>query len=162
MQRQALLALALLLVAAVAVPAAAASLTVSADKDTYSPGETVVITVVVEDNATSATVAVTVHDPEGTLVYSDQLTVQLVNGTGSTSTSFVLPGDAKEGNWVVKAQYGSVSAEDVFLVGGSGNGGSGGFGGGNVVVGAAFIAMAFIALAISLNKSKSPQTGRKR
>jgi len=165
MQRQTVLALAALALLAVMIApvAAAASLTVSVDKDEYQPGETVIITVMVEGNATSATVAVTVYDPEGTLVYSDQLTVQLNNGTGSASTSFVLPGDAKKGNWIVKAQYVDVKAEDVFQVGASVNGSesSGGFQG-NVLVGAAFVAMAFIALAISLNKSKSPSRAGKR
>ncbi len=170
MQRQAaalsIAVLTLALFATILAPVAvAASLTVSTDKDAYEPGETVLITIVVEDNTTSATVAVTVYDPAGTLVYTDQLNVNIANGTGTASTSFVLPSDAKTGNWLVKAQYGSISAEDAFQVGNGGSGsssGSAGTGGGSTIVGAAFVAMAFIALAISLNRSKSPSRSRKR
>lgn len=148
------------------LPALAANLAVSADKDIYDPGDTVVINVVVEDNATSATVALAVYDPKGTLVYSDQLDIRLVNGTGTGTASFTLPSNAETGNWLIKAQYGSISAEDAFQVGGNGGSsgsGSGGSGGsGNVLVGAAFVVMAFVALAISLNKSKSPSRSRKR
>ena len=96
----------LLLASLAAVPMVSAqALTVQTDKDTYGPGETVVI---FGTAAPGATIVVKVYDPDGTWVASLQTTA---GSTGQWSTSLKLPASLPYGMYKKYGVY-TVEASD--------------------------------------------------
>jgi len=117
--KPAIIAAILMLIAAVAVvPLYAQALTVSTDKATYLPGETVIVS---GQAPLGQTVMVTIINPDGKEVDVKTATA----GTdGTYRTTFKLPstlpyGDWKPGTYTVRAYLGTVTAETKFqLIGG--------------------------------------------
>jgi len=117
--KPAIIAAILMLIAAVAVvPLYAQALTVSTDKTTYLPGETVIVS---GQAPLGQTVMVTIINPDGKEVDVKTATA----GTdGTYRTTFKLPstlpyGDWKPGTYTVRAYLGTVTAEAKFqLIGG--------------------------------------------
>lgn len=108
----------LFILAALTAPAAyaAATVTVTTDKRTYSPGETVTITGFVKEGAIpipSVWVNVEVKDPSGKLAFTD---VVKTASDGSFKTSFRLAQNAAVGVYTVKAYYGGSYGQTAFEV----------------------------------------------
>ncbi|MCD6323994.1 MAG: carboxypeptidase regulatory-like domain-containing protein [Desulfurococcales archaeon] len=116
--RSATKALTVLVVAALlmALPTYAQALTVSTDKPSYIPGETVVVT---GTAAPGATITVGIESPTGQLVDFKEATA---GSDGTYTVSFVIPSSIPTGNWkelgtyTVKAQSAGHTATTTFKI----------------------------------------------
>ena len=96
----------LLIAAALAVPLAFAAPTITTDKASYSPGDTLSVSGTADANSI---VSIQAFDPDGNRVEITQATASATGAYSATAHKFVATD--KAGTWTVKAFQGGITAE---------------------------------------------------